>query len=389
MKRLGIAALLFSLLSADGLENFLSQNYNELFSLQQAKSQKDADFESLSWISPVTLSFERRWSNQLRGGWHPVNSYSIGIEQPIFKSGGIFYGIKYAKSNLQLATTNIAKSKLDLKASAIELALKAKQTEYAIKKLRLQIANRDIEIATLKELYGAGLASSIELDNALVKKDEATIALLDLEANLALLKASFAKLSDRSLNSIKVPHLKAPTMQEFLERNVDIALAKAKSRVTRNLYKMTRSRYLPTVTVGAHYTKLSHTPPEQKDAFTNYSLRVTMPLSVNTGNDLERQKLNSLLSKVEIKNSLRAAKEDYKVALKKVAIINKRINLAKKEVATYSRLLKKTRDLFKAGQKSKQDVTLLANSKRVAQLNVKIYRIEKELVLLGLHKKVK
>ncbi len=389
MKQLGVIALLFSLLSADSLENFLSANYNDLFVLQEQKSKKDADFESLSWISPVTLSFERRWSNQLRGGWHPVNSFSIGIEQPIFKSGGILYGIKYAKSNLDLARANIVKSKLDLKVSAIEIALKVKQTEYAIKKLRLQIANRDIEIATLKELYGAGLASSIDLDNALVKKDEASIAMLDLEANLALLKASFAKLSDRDLKSIKVPHLKAPTLQEFLEQNVDLALAKAKSRVKRNLYKMTRSKYLPTITVGAHYTKLSHTPSEQRDAFTNYSLRVTMPLSVNVKNDLERRKLDSMISKLEIKNSLRAAKEEYKVALKKVEIINKRIALAKKEVVTYSRLLKKTRDLFKAGQKSKQDVTLLANSKRVAELNVKIYRIEKELVLLGLHKKVR
>ena len=389
MKQLGIVVLLFSVLSANSLENFLSQNYNQLFTLQEQKSKEDADFDSLSWISPITLSFQRQWSNQFRGGWHPVNSYSIGIEQPIFRSGGIFYGIKYAKSNLQLATANIAKSKLDLKASAIELALKAKQTEYAIKKLKLQIANRDIEIVTLKELYGAGLASSIELDNALVKKDEANIALLDLEANLALLKSSFAKLSDRDIKSIKVPHLKAPTMQEFLERNVDVALARAKSRVKRNLYKMTRSRYLPTVSVGAHYTKLSHTPPEQRDAFTNYSLRVTMPLSVNVNNDLERRKLDIMISRLEIKNSLRAAKEEYKVTLKKVAIINKRIKLAKKEVATYSRLLKKTKELFRAGQKSKQDVTLLANSKRIAQLNVKIYRIEKELLLLGLHKKVK
>ena len=389
MKRLGTVALLFCFLKADGLENFLSANYNELFSLQQAKSQNDADFESLSWISPVTLSFERRWSNQIRGGWHPVNSYSVGIDQPIFKSGGIYYGIQYAKSNFALARANIAKNRLSLKANAIELALKIRQTKFSIKKLQLQIKNRDIEIATIKELYSAGLANSIDLDNALVKKDEATIALLDLEANLALLKASFAKISDKPLKAIKIPNLKAPTIEEFLERNVDLELAKAKSRVTQNLYKMTWSKYLPTVSISARYTKLSQVQPEQKDAFTNYSLRITLPLSVNMGNDIERQKLNSLLSKVEIKNSLRAAKEDYKVALKKVAIINKRIKLAQKEVATYSRLLKKTKDLFKAGQKSKQDVTLLANSKRVAQLNVKIYKIEKELVLLGLHKKVR
>ena len=389
MKKLLFYALVASAAFANDLENYLSNDYNELFSLQQLKSKEDAAFESKSWVAPITLGFARSWNNQIAGGWHPYNSYTIGIEQPIFKSGGIYYGIKYAKSHYDLSVANILKQKASLKASAIELALKIKQAKYAIAKLKLQLKNRDIEIATFKELYGAGLATSVDLDNALVRKDEANMALFDLQSQLAQLKSALAKISDQNAKDIKAANLVIPTMQEYVQNNIDIAVAKAKSKVAHNLYKMTRSKYLPTVTVGARYTKLSQVQAPRKDAFTNYSLRISMPISVNISSDLERNKLESMLSRIDIKNTLRAAKAEYKAVRQKISAIDKKIALAKREVRTYSRVLKSTQALFKAGEKSKQDVLLLKNSKRVKQLDIKIFKIERKLAILELYKKVK
>jgi outer membrane protein TolC len=389
VKKLLLTLLCAASLNAEGMENFLSANYNELFDLQLQKSQKDADYDSLSWISPVTLSFERSWSTQVSGSNSPFNTFSVGIDQPIFKSGGIYYAIKYAKSNLRVTSANIIKSKLSLKGSAVELALKIKETKLAIKKLKLQIRNRDIEIKSVQELYRAGLSDSVTLDNALVKKDEAKIALLDMQSNLEALYASFSKISDRNPDTIKIPHLKLPGKEAYLSHNIDLDIAEAKSVLAENLHSVKRSAYLPTVSVGARYTKVSKAQPGSKDAFTNYSVRVSMPLSVNVGNDLERSKLNSMIAKVEAKNSLRDAKADYLLTRKKVAIIQKRINLAKREASAYRRLLKSTRELYRAGQKSSQDVELLENSKRVQQLDIKIYSIEKELAILELYKKVR
>lgn len=389
MKKLLLALFCAASLNAEGIENFLSADYNELFELQLQKSQKDADYDSLSWISPVTLSYERSWNTQTPGTNSVTNTLSIGIDQPIFKSGGIFYAIKYAKSNLRVASANIIKNKLSLEGSAVELALKIKETKLAIKKLKLQLRNRDIEISSVQELYRAGLSDGVTLDNALVKKDEAKIALLDMESNLEALGASFSKISDKNPDTIRVPHLKVPSKEQYLSHNIDLDIAQAKSILAQNLHSIKRSAYLPTLSVGARYTKLSKVQAGRNDAFTNYSLRVSMPLSVNVGNDLERSKLSSMIAKVEEKNSLREAKADYSTARKKVAIIQKRINLAKREARAYRRLLKSTRELYRAGQKSSQDVELLENSKRVQQLDIKIYSIEKELAILELHKKVR
>ncbi|HGZ69830.1 MAG TPA: hypothetical protein ENK74_00335, partial [Nitratifractor sp.] len=203
MKKLLLALFCAASLNAEGIENFLSADYNELFDLQLQKSQKDADYDSLSWISPVTLSYERSWNTQTPGTNSATNTLSIGIDQPIFKSGGIFYAIKYAKSNLRVTSANIIKSKLSLKGSAVELALKIKETKFVIKKLKLQLRNRDIEINSAQELYSAGLSDGVTLDNALVKKDEAKIALLDMESNLEALRASFSKISDKNPDTIR------------------------------------------------------------------------------------------------------------------------------------------------------------------------------------------
>ncbi|HGZ70046.1 MAG TPA: TolC family protein [Nitratifractor sp.] len=255
--------------------------------------------------------------------------------------------------------------------------------------MKLQLRNRDIEINSAQELYSAGLSDGVTLDNALVKKDEAKIALLDMESNLEALRASFSKISDKNPDTIRVPHLKVPSKEQYLSHNIDLDIAQAKTLLAQNLHSVKRSAYLPTVSVGARYTKLSKAQVGRNDAFTNYSLRVSMPLSVNVGNDLERSKLSSMIAKVEEKNSIREAKADYATARKKVAIIQKRINLAKREARAYRRLLKSTRELYRAGQKSSQDVELLENSKRVQQLDIKIYSIEKELAILELHKKVR
>lgn len=391
MKRLFLAALLSSttLGFSQGLENFLSASYNELFDLQLQKSKKDGDFDSLSWISPVTLSFKRTWDTQTPGSSNPFNTFSIGIEQPIFKSGGIYQAIKYAKNSARLSKLSVIKNRLSLQSSAIELALKIKETKLSLKKLKLQIKNSNIEIKSIKELYKAGLSDSVTLDNALVKQDDARIARLNLQATLETLRASFRKISDQNPDGVSIAKLRRLSKERFLSHNIDLDVANAQVAVAENVMKMKRSSYLPTLSVGARYTKVSKAAGGLRDAFTNYSLSVSMPLSVNVGNDLERSKLSSIIAKVQARNSVKAAVQDYKEAIKRVEITNRRIALARAETASYKRLLRSTRSLYKAGQKSRQDVEIIENFLKMKRLDVQIYTIERELILLKLHAKVR
>ena len=370
------------------LGNFLSPNYSELFGLQLQKSKTQEKLNSLSWISPIIFSFQRNWSNQIEGGWHPYNSYSIGIEQPIFKSGGIFFGIKYAKSSYYLAKYKIIQQKVNLNTQAAQLLFQIEQTKLNLQKLKLQIKNSNIEIKKTKELFDAGLYGSEVLENALVRGDEANIAYLNLEAELETLKAAFKKISNRDLNNISLPKLRLLSLQEYMNNNLDIKIALAK-RLSSKYYKsVVRSKYLPTISVGARYTKISNAKPQTKDAFTNYNLKISMPISINMKNDLEIAKLDNLISQIDLKNIRKAQKIEYQTVLKRLKIINNKIKLSKKEANAYKRLLKSTKELYRAGQKSIDDVNMIKNSLKIKLLDIKIFKIQKDLELLKLYSKV-
>ena len=389
MKKLLLIAALFSTLSAGELKNLLNDDYKHLFDLELQKSFAQSRYDSLSWISPIILSFQRTWNTQVEGTTNPINSYTISINQPIFKSGGIYYGIKFAKANYNLSKIAIIKRKKELIAKAVELLYRIKRSKLAIQKLKLQIKNSDIEIKNKEELYNAGFSSSIDLDTALAKKDEAQIALLDLKNSLQELKAAFRKISYKNPDRLTLPKLSIVSKEKFVNSNLDIDLAKAKARAKEYAYKMTRSKYLPTISVGASYTKVSKAKPFTKDKFANYSLQISMPISVNMGNDLEKAKLDTLISKLDAKIKYKDSLVDYNLVLKKLNIINRRVALAKKEARIYKRLLASTINLYKAGQRSKSDVDLLRNSYKIKKIEAKIYSIDKQIELLKLYSKMR
>jgi len=390
MKKVLFALLVGATLgSALELKNYLSDDYNELFDTELQKSFVDSKYNSLTWVSPIMLSFERSWNTRIEGTHSPLNTYSIGIEQPIFKSGGIYYGIKFAKAKYQLEKISIIKEKNKLNAQALELLYKIKQVKLTIAKLKLQIKNADIEINSTSDLYNAGLSSSVDLDKAYARKDEAQIALLDLKATLAELKGAFRKISDKNPDRLKTPRLKMLSKQRFISSNLDIDSARANARTQEYVAKMTRSKYLPTISVSARYTKVSKAQPFTKREFANYGVRISMPISINASNDLESAKLNGLIAKIKAKTVAKSAKEEYKTKSQKIAIINRRIAVANKEARIYARLLRSTKSLYRAGQKSINDVNLLRNSLKIKRLEAQIYGIDRQLELLKLYAKVR
>jgi len=382
----GLIFLISVFLNATELENLLDNNYNNLFNLELQKSLKEKDYNSLSWIAPVQLNYTRSFDNSVPNSSNAKTTFSIVINQPIFKSGGIYYGIKSAKSGYELSKLNIIKQKNELIATAVELLFKIKQTKLNIAKLKLQIKNAQIEIDQTSQLLDAGLKDSVSLDNAYVKKDEATILMLQSKAALEDLIAAFKKISNKNPNSLKLPKLKLINEDKFLNENLNIKVANANAINSENLAKLSASKYLPTISVGASYSKFNSLDLSRKDSLTKYNLTISMPISINASNDLQIAKLNSLIAKVKAKTAFKDAKINYNLIKRKIKIINKKIALSKKEANSYYRLYKSTKNLYLAGQRSKSDVELFKNSYKIKKIDIKIYQIEKEIELLKLYK---
>ena len=388
MKKTIATFLVASTLSGNEISNLLNSNYNELFDLELQKSMQEKSFDSKSWISPIMLTWQRDWSNKITGSFEKSDSFVVSIDQPIFKSGGIYYGIKFAKAKYDLSRISIKKEKQSLIVNAIELLFKIKQTKLNIAKLKLQLKNSKIEVKSDQELYNAGMIDSIVLDTALAKEQQSETSLLNLEQSLQELIGAFSKISSKNPNSLRLPKLKLVNEEDFINKNLDIKAANAELKVKKYSSKLTATKYLPTVSVGARYTKISPTAPGVRDSFKNYSLRVSMPLSVNVASDLEQAKLDKMIAQIKVKNSRKNAIIDYEMIKRKISIINRQIALAYKEATIYKKLLNSTKRLYKAGQKSKNDVDLLRNSYKIKKLDAKIYRINKELELLKLYAKM-
>ncbi len=385
MKRL-FAFCIVSLLSASEIENLLTQSYNELFDLKFQQNISDESYNSLSWLSPLMLTYEKSWSNQIGDDYDSQERFRVSIDQPIFKSGGIYFGIKYAKAKAHTNALAIAKEKKQLITQAIELLINYKIVQLNILKLKKQLKINDIEIKNAKELYRVGMVDSLALDDALMKKDQNSLNLLNLEKSLTEIEEAFSKISSKNIKKLPLPKLKIPFKEEFFSRNIDIALAKSNTKMLNYFYKMTCSQYLPTVSIGGSYNKISPATLGTNSNFKNYYLRVSMPLTINSKNDIQRAKLNYMIKKIDSKHSIKSAKAFYKSILKKITIYNKQIALSNKELKIYKRLFESTKRLFKAGQRSKYDVETMQLSYQIKKLDKSIYKLNKELEILKLYK---
>jgi len=387
-------SLLYSLLAAatlhagSELENYLSNEKNLIFNYQEMQNQLEMDKLHDSWISPLTISYQESWSTQPLSGTDSSSAFSIGIDQPIFKSGGIYYAIKYAEALRQANSQDIAIQKRALIAQAIDILYSLKKLKLQREKLRYMIQNDLIDIRRKQENYDAGVLDSSFLDQAILKRNQDESALLDLELNIATLKNSFAKLSRKNPDRLKTPHLKMLSLKHYKSANMDLAAKRLRIMEKRYSSKMVWASYLPTVSVNARYTDTDREVPGMDDSYTTYGFTISMPLSINSARDVESSRVSYMQAVTEMQDSRRSIALEYDLVRKNLQILDRKIALAKKDESLYRRLYNHTKEMVKAGEKTKQDATTMYNSLRIKTLDRKIYAIEKQQQLLKLYTKV-
>jgi outer membrane protein TolC len=371
-----------------GLEDYLSDEKNLMFDFQQRQNDLKAHSLEKSWLSPVTLSYQKDWKPKADGKMHASESFSIGIDQPIFKSGGIYYGIKYARALRGANAKEIALQKRQLAAQAVELLFTYRKTKLQIAKLKLLAANSAIAIARQEEMFRAGLIDGSTLDQTILSHNRNRTQILDLQLALRKLKASFSFLSDKNPDKLRLPKLKLLTLKRYKSGNLKLAAERLHAQEKRYGHKMTWTRYLPTVTAYAHYRRTDEYTPGTMHGYKNYGIRVSMPLSLSAPEEIEAAELSYLLAMTQVRDQRRIVRAEYDLVRASLRILDRKIALAKADEKRYRRLLTSTENLVKAGEKTEQDVRTLRNSLKMKKLDRRIYYLEKQLQLLKLYAKV-
>jgi outer membrane protein TolC len=384
-------------LGDDKLDLYISDIKKEQFKYDYKKNEAESSKLRDSWIAPINLNYTQTKSNPYDNK-QMQESAGINLNQKIFQSGGIYYGIKYADASEKYINNTIDVTKRKLVKKAISILMQIKQVTLKIKKQELLIKNSQISLEQKKEQYLNGQLDSGFLNNAIIGTNKVIQNLYNLQTNKQRLISSFKAISDINYKEAYIPFLNKLSQEEFLKHNIVLNLFDSEIKKNGYFQDITRSKYLPVlkVTAGYQWQKsedktffAGSAPISQETEYYSYGFKVNVPIDINSFRDVESSRVNYLKSKVSIIDKKREIKAIYEQVMQNIENLEKKKQLSVENKDLYNSLLKDTKEQFKAGYKASFDVELLQNSLNIEELNVDIYEIDKQLELLTLYEMYK
>lgn len=390
MKRLFLLCSLLTLpLMADELEDILSHNKTLMFEYDLERNELESDKLSKSWLNPVMIRYNRSYTTQFPGDRLGTGNFSVTIDQPIFRSGGIYYAIKYADSFRKLNRTQIVLQKRQMIADAVSILFQLKRNRLMQKKLSYQIANDKIDIRQKRDSYRAGLLDSSFLDQAILKKSQDEASRLELKLSYLELQQRFSLLSDKEPQKLRLPKLKLVTKEKYHQENLELKRDILNAQERDYEAKMTVAQYLPSLSLQGQYLDGDLNPlwssSGVKERYYNYGFTISMPIDLNSLSDIESSKVAKLRAQTEVLDREETVDEEYQWVVNTLGILSKKIALAKEDEKIYRNLYRVTKNLAKAGEKTQLDVDVMHNSLQIRKLDQQIYEIDKQLELLKLY----
>ena len=379
------------------LEAYISQNKQEQFSYDYQKNEAESSKLRDSWIAPLRINYTYGVSNPSNKD-QITQSAAIKMDQPIFQSGGIYYGIKFADASKKYSDYSIDVAKRKMIKDAVYLLMQIKQTDLKEEKQKLQIKNSEINLEIKKEQYLNGQLDSGFLDNAVIERNVVIQTLYDIQTAKERLVSSFSALSDLNYMDTKVPYLELLNEEEFLKNNIVLKVADAQTQRDEYSKNMTITKYLPNISItgGYNWSKSDNqifgidengVPVRSNKGidYYDYGLRASIPIDLNTFRDIESSKVDFLKSKVLKKDKVVQLKAMFEQVMQNIKNLDKKRELSFQNKDIYAKLLHDTQKLYDAGYKTEYDVQTLDNSVLISEINAQIFEYDKQLELLSLY----
>ena len=380
---------------ADALSDILSSNKNLLFDYEFESNELESDKLSNSWMRPVNLEYRKNYTTQFGSRTIDTATFSVSINQPIFRFGGIYYGIKYAEALRHANRSDIALQKRKRIGDAVTILFNLKKSKLEQKKLALLLKNDKIDIRQKRDSYTSGLLDSSFLDKAILKKSQDEANLLESQLRMLELKEKFSLLSNKDPEKLKLPLLKPVSKTTYHAKNIALQRDRERASVASYKQKITWAKYLPTLSLQGQYidgdiNPLFATPNAMlKEHYYTYGFSLSMPLDMNAFSDIEASRVNRLKAAVQVLDTQESVNKEYMWIEKSLQMIDQKIALAQKEEKVYQNLYRVTKNLQKAGEKTSLDSATMYNSLQIKKIDKKIYEIEKQLYLLKLYIRMK
>lgn len=366
-------------------ENYLSQTKEDILNYSYDKAKEDSNKLKNDWINPITYQYI--YSNTET--YDTQKSY-ISISQPIFKSGGIYYAIKYAKSIKNQTNIGIDVQRKELIKQTISLLYQIKNIDITIAKQKLLILNAKLDITRKKEQVLNGILDTSFLDNSILDSNAKQNTLIDLEYQRRTYVNNLTTFSDKKYEELELPVFTITSNEDFLNNNIYIQQAKDEIKSSYWLKNMITSNYLPTVNFTADYTKYHDTDNQTSlnEDNTNYGFNITIPLDVKYSNTIQSAKIEYLQNKTLLQEKEEEEKVLFNNVNAKLNSLDKKIEIAKSDIQLYDSLVTQIKEQLDVGMKTESDLETMQNSRNIKTLEIKSLNIDKQIELLEIYSRI-
>lgn len=390
MKRIIVIPLFCSLVFANETE-LLQKDKKELRQLEKEVIQKKYESTKDDWIGTINLNANTSKNRDLTLGENADATRSVGLSysQSIYESGGIQYSIQYAKQQLQsdlIAWENeniailqiIYETLLDIQ----KVKLQIEQSDYALK-------NKDIELILKKIQYEAGKIDIIDLNNAIMSKNNQQKENIALVNSLKDKEYELSKYTSLKSNEIEIIDFKVIDKEKFLRDNLNIKYENSKVELLDTSYEQLKSSYLPQISFNTSAT-YSNNENSAYNESAKIGFSMTMPVfDITKDAKLEKSKLEILKQKVNIADMKNALVYEYEQILAQINTYEEYEKIITNNLKLYEDLIFINKSSNSAGMTADFDLEILQNTQRINEYDLKINEMNRKLQYTKLYFKTK
>lgn len=351
------------------------------------------DAQRYQWVSPVNLSLSHTQQRpESNSEFEGLNKATLSVNQDIFRSGGIYYTIKYANGKqsydnlaLEQKFQNYQKEAILSLLNILKLELQCEQNKYLVK-------NKEIAVILKRALYEVGSVDITELNDAIREKNTEQTNYLLLNESLVKEKQNLSKYTDQDINTLVLPKFALINEDDYCTSNYNVTLARQQNDVTYDSYQIKRSSYLPSIALTAQASYADYTNSSLTRQNGNaYSIGTVLniPLDYNSFSSIEEKHALYLKQLAQTKDVLREETIGYQQSLQTIKRYEGVNKIQEENLALYRSIFVVTEKAFKAGYKSAYDQQTLQNSIKFAELEIQINDLNIQIELAKLHYTIK
>ena len=390
MKRIITLPLFCSLLFANELD-LLQKDKKELRQIEKEVIQKKYESSKDEWIGTINLNSSLGKTRDFTQDESSDMTRSVGLSfsQSLFESGGIEYSIEYARQQLKSDLIAWENQNVALLQAIYETLLAIKKLKLQIEQSDYAIKNKDIELILKKIQYEAGRVDIIDLNNAIMAKNNQQKENISLRNSLKDKEYELSKYTTLKSNEIQIIDFKIVDKDKFLRDNLNIKYENSKVELLDTSYKQLKSSYLPKLSLNTSANYKNNENQENNEAG-SVSLNASMPIfDITKDAKLEKSKLEVLKQKVNVTDIQNELVYEYEQILAAINTYDEYEKTITNNLKLYDDLIMVNQSSNSAGMTADYDLEVLQNTKKINEYDLQINDVNKKLQYSKLYFKTK